>query len=331
MNSMHTLPPGSGIAEFTGPLIVGYLLHWGLFGTLTIQLYLYYEAFPTDRLSYKSLVYGIYIIELAQTILVTHDAFAVFGFGFGNLEAVIDIHFNWFTVPIMSGVVALIGQTFYAYRIHILSGSWIVPGFIVTISLISTVAGIIAGAFSFIAGNLITLNNHRISVAVGFWCSASAISDIIIAVCMTYCLARSDTGFRRTHALVTGLIRLTIETGTVTAIIALANLILFFAFPAHTYFGTPAVIMPKIYANTILVVLNARLQIVGGRSVYSSSTESTAVNSIPSSALCGSSGTSSVQPNAKQTIVTIKKDVFTDQHSDESLEMKPVARVANYA
>ncbi len=63
---------------------------------------LYYLAFPKDRQFTKYLVYGIYIVEFAQTMLVTHDAFSMFGYGFGDIEALTDMHFNWLTVPIMS-------------------------------------------------------------------------------------------------------------------------------------------------------------------------------------------------------------------------------------
>jgi hypothetical protein len=74
-----------------------------LLKSLPSFLDLYYEAFPNDRVYTKSLVYGVYTVELVQSILVTHDAFAIFGDGFGNLSALTVTHFDWLTVPIMSG------------------------------------------------------------------------------------------------------------------------------------------------------------------------------------------------------------------------------------
>ena len=65
---------------------------------------LYYLAFPKDRQFVKCLVYGTYIVEFVQTILVAHDAFAAFGYGFGDLEALAGIHFNWLSVPIMVAI-----------------------------------------------------------------------------------------------------------------------------------------------------------------------------------------------------------------------------------
>ncbi|PBK98064.1 hypothetical protein ARMGADRAFT_1161623, partial [Armillaria gallica] len=262
---MQPVPTGYPIEQLSGPEIVGYLLHWGLFGTLSVQLYLYYLAFPKDRNFTKCLVYGIYIVEFVQTILFTHDAFAIFGYGFGDIKALTRMYFNWLTVPIVTTAAASAGQGFYAYRIFILSRSRIVPILVICVSLTSAVAAIIAGVYGFPADDITELNNRKMHTAVGIWCGASALCDITIAICMTYYLQRSSTGFRRTKILITKLIRLTIETGSVTAAVALLDFILFFVFPHKTFYGTPAFIMPKLYANTILVVLNSRIRIVGGR------------------------------------------------------------------
>ncbi|KAK0430064.1 hypothetical protein EV421DRAFT_353723 [Armillaria borealis] len=271
---MKPVPADYPIERLSGSVIVAYLLHWGLFGTLSVQLYLYYLAFPNDRKFTKCLVYGIYIVEFVQTMLVTHDVFAIFGYGYGDLEALTDMHFDWLTVPIVSAVIACVGQVFYAYRIYILSlKSRIVPAFIICVSLTTSVAAIITGIYSFQAGNLIKLNNLKTSIAAGIWCGGSALCDIVIAICMTYYLMRSNTSLRRTQMLVTKLIRLTIETGSATALVALLTCILFLAFPHQTFYVAPAVLMPKLYVNTIYMVLNSRIRIMGGRDIYGSSTD----------------------------------------------------------
>ncbi|KAK7013824.1 hypothetical protein R3P38DRAFT_2545648, partial [Favolaschia claudopus] len=303
-------------------LYVAYLLHWGLFGTLTIQLYLYYEAFPNDSAYHKRLVYGIYLIELVQTLLVTHDAFAMFGYGFGNVAALTNMHFDWLTVPIMSGLVAFVGQSFYASRIHALSKSRAIPAIILIISFTSTIGGFVAGVFSFQAGDITLLNNRKTSITVGVWCGGSALSDILIAVFMTYYLSKSATGFRQTNILISRLIRLTIETGLITALVALANLVLFFAFPGHTYFGTPALIMPKLYANTILAVLNARFRIVDGRATYVSSADFTEIF-VPTQA----SYVAGSVPRFRHTpVVSITQDLFSREQENvgEDVELEVI-------
>ncbi|KAJ7153927.1 hypothetical protein C8R43DRAFT_1186753 [Mycena crocata] len=304
------------------------MLHWGLFGTLTIQIYLYYQAFPKDRSFNKYLVYGIYLFEFVQTMLVTHSAFATFGYGFGNVAALTNMHFAWLTVPIMSGIVAFVGQSFYAYRLHVLSKSWGLSIVIIAVSLTSTGGALATGVFSYQVDDVTLLNNRKTSTAVGIWCGGSALCDILIAVAMTYYLAKSDTGFRQTRVLISKLIRLTIETGSITALCALANLILFFAFPGTAYYGTPALLMPKIYANTILAVLNARFQILGGRATYVSASDYTEVLSNGSYLHHGQTdnrgATSGTSPR-KTPVVAINKHVFSDRNMDDTVEMKTLA------
>ncbi|KAJ7364490.1 hypothetical protein DFH08DRAFT_646136, partial [Mycena albidolilacea] len=97
------------------------------------------------------------------------------------------------------------------------------------------------------------------------WCGASALSDIMIAVCMTYLLSKMDTTYRQTRVLISKILRLTIETGSLTALVAVIIIGLFFGFPGSTYYACPSSVMPGLYSNCILVVLNARFHIEGSR------------------------------------------------------------------
>ncbi|KAK0483088.1 hypothetical protein EDD18DRAFT_754330 [Armillaria luteobubalina] len=305
---MLPVPAGYPIQRVSGPLIVGYLLNWGLFGTLSIQLYLYYLAFPKDRQFVKCLVYGIYIVEFLQTILVAHDAFAVFGYGFGDLEALTEMHFNWLILPIVIAIAASVGQLFYAYRIYILSRSRIVPAFVFCVSLTSAVASIITGTHSF-QGDVTKVNDRMTSIAGGIVCGSSALCDIVIALCMTYYLTRSKTGLRSTQVLLTKIIRLTIETGSVTATAAIVTLVLFFVFPHQTFYVAPSLVISKLYANSICMVLNSRIRIMGGRDIYTSSTDieitTTVMRDITSY---------STQGAQRAPMVAITKEVFSSDN-----------------
>ncbi|KAK0472965.1 hypothetical protein IW261DRAFT_1570335 [Armillaria novae-zelandiae] len=70
--------------------------------------------------------------------------------------------------------------------------------------------------------------------------------------------------------LVTKIIRLTIETGSVTAVVALLNFVIFIALPHQTLYVIPGLALPKPYANSIYMVLNSRFKIIGGWNTYES-------------------------------------------------------------
>ncbi|KAK0236406.1 hypothetical protein EDD85DRAFT_640199 [Armillaria nabsnona] len=321
---MQSLPAGYMKEQLTGPIIVGGLLNWGLFGTLSVQLYLYYLAFPNDRQFTKYLVYGIYVIEFVQTVLIARDVFATFGYGFGDMDALTRVNLSWLTIPIMGAVSACVGQGFYAYRILILSKSRIIPIFIICILLTNSVASIFTSIYAFQAGIITKLNTQKIHIAVGISCGAAALCDIIIATCMTYYLMRSTTNFRRTRMLVTTIIRLTIETGSVTAVAALLNFVLFIALPYQTSYATPGLLVPKLYANTVYVVLNSRFQIIGGRDTYMSSDDmslsTTMIRDI-------SQSTEDTRPadgtRGRAPAAVISNVVFNDNHEMGQMSDKP--------
>ncbi|KAK0480979.1 hypothetical protein EDD18DRAFT_1363582 [Armillaria luteobubalina] len=297
--------PAPAIEQLAGPFIVGFLLNWGLFGTLSVQLYLYYLAFPNDRRLLRNLIYGIYIIESVQTILVAHDAFTMFGYDFGDIHALTRMNSFWFTVPIMSAVAAGVGQVFYAYRIFVLSESRIIPIFIICI-------------YSFQAGDLTKTNNRKTQITAGIWCGAAALCDILIAICMTYYLTRSAINFRRTRIRVTRIIRLTIETGSVTGIYSAPSVILYplCRDPHQTFYITPGLLLPKLYANTVYMVLNSRIRIIGGRDTDMSSTDmsitTTALKQFASQSTGGTQPADGMQGPAP--VVEISSEVFSDTY-----------------
>ncbi|KAK0485578.1 hypothetical protein EDD18DRAFT_1260641 [Armillaria luteobubalina] len=323
---MQPIPTGYPIQTVSGPLIVAYLLHWGLFGALSVQLYLYYLAFPKDRKFTKCLVYGIYLVEFVQTMIFTHDAFATFGYGFSDLKALTGMYSNWLTIPILSSVSACVGQAFYAYRIFILSKSRIVPVFIICVSITSFAAGIITGVYCFPADDVTELVSPRTSIAVGILCRGSALCDIVIAICMTYYLTRRSTSLRQTRILVTKLIRLTIETGTVTAVGTLLIFILFFAFPHQTFYEAPAIITVELYANTVLMVLNSRIRIMGGRDIYTSDTDIViTTDMIRDMTFRSTEGTRPMAHGmqARVPVVTMTQEIFNDDHEVSRSKERP--------
>ncbi|KAJ7480965.1 hypothetical protein FB451DRAFT_1365273 [Mycena latifolia] len=289
--------------------LLAIILHWGLFGMLSLQVYFYYQAFPNDRLAVKCLVYITYIAEVVQTIFLMYDAFAVISSGF---QDPMKMHFEWLDVPIISGIVAFIGQSFYAYRVHILSQSWFIPTFIVLISLTSCGGAFLCGIFILEAGSILP-KSPKVSAAAGAWGTTSALTDILIAFCMTYYLSKRDPGYRNTRVLVSKVIRLTIETGCLTAVVTVAAGALFFFIPDRIYYATPIALLPTLHANNILVVLNSRFQIVGGETIWTSPIHF--VTSAPSHPR-------NTERRGTPDLVTIGREAVSDTNFHDPLEMR---------
>ena len=59
-------------------------------------------------------VYGLFIFECIQVGLATHDAYAVYGAGWGDVMALDSTHLLWLSIPVMSGMSALAISIFRA-------------------------------------------------------------------------------------------------------------------------------------------------------------------------------------------------------------------------
>ncbi|KAJ7626914.1 hypothetical protein FB45DRAFT_1029290 [Roridomyces roridus] len=276
-----SLPPAlqAAVVQIAESMILTYLLDVALCGALTVQMFIYYQAFPTDRRICKTFAYATYVLQLTMTGFVICDAFSMYGSGFTDILGATRVRTSVYMVPILGGVVSFATQSLYAYRIYILSGSRLIPGLVVVISLASSVAALVVGAFASQASDMLSLYDFRDSVGGGVWFGASALSDILIAVCMIYYLKKSDTGFQ-THAIISRLVRIIIETGSMTgpssqqastslphvyaAIVAVVALILFFALPDRVYYMVGVRVVPKLYSIAALMILNSRATISNG-------------------------------------------------------------------
>ncbi|KAJ6493036.1 hypothetical protein C8R45DRAFT_825063, partial [Mycena sanguinolenta] len=112
---------------------VGTVIDWALLGTLVVQVYIYYLAFPKDRRSSKLVVAFVVVAECLQTLADSRDSIRMFGTGWGNPQVLDDIGWAWFSVPILGSLsktsprssevsvtlilelVASVGQMFFAW------------------------------------------------------------------------------------------------------------------------------------------------------------------------------------------------------------------------
>jgi len=258
-------PPAESLPLQAGPQLLSLCFNWALLGILNIQVYSYYDYFPDDRPSLKCLVYGMLIYEWVQTGLITAVGMDIYVYAYGDVSTITGAHNGWFSVPIMDGIVATVVQTFFAWRIYRLSRmrlfkSRLLAGSIVVLAIIQAIASIIGGAMQESVMNATAIQSHTMRYPFAVWLGAGVLADATIAVSMTILLFKSKVGVARSDAVVNRVIRLVVETGTLTASMAIITIILANLHPLREtlLYETPAVNLTKIYANTFLVNLNSR-------------------------------------------------------------------------
>ncbi|KAJ7610425.1 hypothetical protein FB45DRAFT_1121482 [Roridomyces roridus] len=243
------LPPHVG--GMTAPELYGMLFNYGLMGSLIVQVYNYYLTFPKDPVVTKALVYSIFLLEFTQTGIMSYFAYTIFGSGYGNIAVFDRSALEWFPVCVLGSLIAGIVQLFYTYRLDRFSGSKIIGGGIALLALLQIGSGIGQGVISKLVTSRANLSTKPICVTI--WLASSALCDILIACTMAFYLHRGISMAPRLRNFLTRTVRYTIETGAITAVAALIQLIVFLALPSHNYFETPSWTLGKLYSNTLLV------------------------------------------------------------------------------
>ncbi|KAH9067954.1 hypothetical protein EDB87DRAFT_69423 [Lactarius vividus] len=238
------------LIKLATPLLFGPLFNWAFYGALCVQIYVYSYNFPNDNRSVKFLAYFVFALETVQTALTGADVYYWFIAGFGDRERLKSSHYAPIDIAITDAIISLIVQEYFCYRIWTLNrrSSWFC--LIIAATAVSQSVGAAWGGF-----RSVVVGKYAVSkAALYLWSLPSSLADILIAVAMTLL----DEG-RFTNFVLIRVVRLTIETNTLTASVAIASFVLFVAFPNEIYYTFTAGIIGKLYSNTLLVTLNNRI------------------------------------------------------------------------
>ncbi|KAJ7472863.1 hypothetical protein B0H11DRAFT_2430613 [Mycena galericulata] len=265
MASTQGTPPSSesspvllDLTKVVSPLLFGSLFNFLSFGILVIQIYVYRACFPRDSLIIKFLVYFVFLVVLVCICLNASDMYYWFGSGYGHPERLVDLRYSIIYAPLLGAIISTLVQLFFCYRIFIIKRSvWPISMLISMISLAAFAGGVGGGIDALI-------EKYRVrgpeSVILSYvWLVSGAAADIMIAVMMTYLLLRvSSAAHPSTRDVVKDVVTLIIETNTFSALVAVLSLGFFVGHGTLYYFSCPIIVLPGIYANTLLATFNNR-------------------------------------------------------------------------
>ncbi|KAF7344690.1 putative Transmembrane protein [Mycena venus] len=307
------IPPN--IVEFAGPLFLGVMFNWFLFGIITLQTYTYFTAFPEDRRITKWLVGAVFFMEVVQSCLSLVDGFRWFGSQWGDMDELNNVGMTWFSTVIWSPFMAMFVQIFYAWRMWILSRRITFPVIVILLAISQCAAGFWAGVSMYKFGHTSGTGWHSmLLMTTSIWLVTC---DIVITGCMVYCLMKLRTGIRSTDSLLIRLRRYVIETGLATTCVAITDLALYQRYPGLNLHLAACYILTKVYSVTFLAVLNSRACLCS----KNHQDERTPVD--PSSVRDGTSG-STYKPRASTSLPNgaVNIVIHTEQSSELPFEGK---------
>ncbi|TFK48617.1 hypothetical protein OE88DRAFT_1737406 [Heliocybe sulcata] len=246
---------GSPASIAHGPALIGLFFNILLYGIMITQTFLYFHSFPHDRTWMK--VY-VAVLFLADTVNSIFDCIWMYQFvilHFGDAEFIARANWIFATDPALTGIIASLVQLFFAWRIKVLTNN----NWLVAIVIVAAFAGVCGGIGTAIAIKFVPkfVEFQRFEPVVVVWLIANAVGDILITAVLTWHLRRHRTGFPATDDIVNKIIRLTVQTGMLTCVVALFDAGFFAADSSgiHLGFNFP---LSKLYTNSMMSTLNSR-------------------------------------------------------------------------
>ncbi|KAF5381512.1 hypothetical protein D9757_008152 [Collybiopsis confluens] len=198
------------------------------------------------------------------TFMITSTEFSLLASGWGNRAALEHLGTGWFDIPIMSSIPSTVVQCFYAWRLYALSASVPLFGLIVVLALTECAGALALGIFiNTSLHSLAELQSNRHAVITSIiWLVGSAACDLVICVSTLGLLSRAPKTVENneTRSTINRILILTVGGGVVTASVAIVDVILYLAYPHNNVHFAAAFVLPKLYTNALMVILNNRIR-----------------------------------------------------------------------
>ncbi|KZP06135.1 hypothetical protein FIBSPDRAFT_805176 [Athelia psychrophila] len=253
---------GSLIADPWGGIFIGAFISVILFGVIMAQAFTYYQTYEQDPLWQKCFVGVLVALDTLSTILVITWMYDLFVNGWGDITYYLSSSWLLAMDPIVAGLVAFMVQIFFAWRLHVIARQMWLTITIVVLSVI-TLGGALGVAIStLIVHEFVHFGEAKVKDVVYFWLVPTAVCDILICGALTYHLRRRKGTYKATGKLLDRIIRLSVQNGLLTSMLATATLIAYL-YSAMPYQIGPSFSLPKLYCNAVLSSLNARQGLSG--------------------------------------------------------------------
>lgn len=252
------MAPAQAIINTTyGALVTGIWMQQLLLGYILAQMIDYYRRYyKTDGGFNKFVVTSLLVLNIFVGGTDFHVLYRCTVLHYGDYEFFDLQDWTMSTEPGWTAVIGLISQLFFLNRCQNIVRSKIVTGVLFLLVLFSLGSGL-AVSGSFIVNKRFSLLG-KFTTPIILWLTSTASADIAIAVVLAWELVRSRTGFRKTDAIITRLVTLSMETSTTTALVALLNLVLYLPLQDTAYHLLPQFSMCRVYTITVLATLLGR-------------------------------------------------------------------------
>ncbi|KAJ7578699.1 hypothetical protein C8J56DRAFT_835693 [Mycena floridula] len=254
-----------------GPWLIGAYAEVFLTGILCCQFVHYWQWYKDDHLRMKLFVGGLALLSILKSIQSFALIWIMLILTFTDLNGAILLNYTtWWQSgnPLMVALIGLYVQAFFCHRLYVISKRWWV---------VIPVAALMAFAFLSIALATVFIvkgDGHKISLWFAAHLGSVFAGDLLLSLATVFFLTRSKKNvLPQTAGLLTALVRLTFQSAAPAAVCTLLNLIFSQIYGSDRLISTGFnMILPKLYAVSMMWTLNQRRSI---RAAHSSRTGAT--------------------------------------------------------
>ncbi|KAJ3971196.1 hypothetical protein EV361DRAFT_990990 [Lentinula raphanica] len=228
-----------------GPMLIGVFLNMILYGVLLNQMLFYYKTYPLDSIWVRVFVAYLLMLETANTAIDMAMMYQPLITEYGTQKAVMYFPTLFMLEPILIVLISTPIQTFFAWRIRKITGTYWIPGLVIALALASSVGGFITG----------------IKIA------RPCVADLVITGTLVWNLAQRKTGFAITDSVVDKIIKILTFLAILIAqptssICAIGDVAFFMALPHTGLNFLWDLTLAKLYTNCLMSTLNARASLL---------------------------------------------------------------------
>ncbi|KAK0189325.1 hypothetical protein F5146DRAFT_623155 [Armillaria mellea] len=248
------------LGKTLGAVYIGAMLSSILLGITALQAVIYYKKFPHDRWYYRYSVAALWILDMLHVALNTHAIYFYLIDSFGDYLALDQVVWSFKLQVLINVIIVVSVQALYAVRLWKLGHHFhrVIPWSIVLVIVGGCATGIAMTYDAYQLSHVSSLPSISKTVDGTFATSTSV--DFIISGAMFYYLHKSTTitQFESTITLILSLMRVVVISGLATSACSLLALMTFVTLPNTLVFFAIGFILPKLYINSLLAMLNAR-------------------------------------------------------------------------
>ncbi|CAL1703785.1 unnamed protein product [Somion occarium] len=252
--------PTPSISELMGGMVMTICISLIFYGVTTAQAYVYYLNSKRDSPWIKTLVASVWIFETIHTAVVLRFLYYMVIISFGNPQSLALIDWSLGVMCVSEVLILALVEGFYIYRIWILSKRLIILTVPLVVLLIARLGFTLSTAVYGLLARSWDAFQHTFSssFSVLMACSFSAVVDGLIAICMMILLRHKQTGFNRTDNVLRWIMAYSVNTGAISMVVSIVIAITYSTMQDSLLFVGLVILTGKLYANSLLGMLNAR-------------------------------------------------------------------------